>query len=181
MTDPVKYDRIYETDEEACGEPYKEIVMFVNALRPRTLDVLDLGCGQGRDALLFARAGHHVLGVDLSKVGVQQMLQFADTEGLDVTGVVQSITDYEPASLFDVVILDRVLHMLDDDAAREQVLIRAGQALRPDGALLVVDYPRNMPFLRRVVSDTFPEWERILDRKNVLFLRRTRQREPSRT
>lgn len=35
--------------------------------------MLDLGCGQGRDALLFARAGHRLLGVDVSSVGIEQM------------------------------------------------------------------------------------------------------------
>jgi 2-polyprenyl-3-methyl-5-hydroxy-6-metoxy-1,4-benzoquinol methylase len=130
MTKKVQYDRIYRENEEVCGEPYDEMVKFVDSLGPRKLDVLDLGCGQGRDALLFARSGHRVIGVDLSKVGVQHMLRVAASEELNVTGIIQSITDFEWATSFDIVILDRVLHMLNYDGDREQVLIRTGRALR---------------------------------------------------
>lgn len=45
--------------------------------------VLDLGCGDGRDARLFAAAGHPTLGVDRSKVGVRHAVEQADAAGLD--------------------------------------------------------------------------------------------------
>lgn len=162
----VKYDRIYGENKEACGAPYSEIREFVTTLGSRTLDVLDLGCGQGRDALLFARSGHRVIGVDLSEVGLRQMLRVATSEDLDVAGVGQSVTHSAWATSFDVIILNRILQMLDDDAAREQLLLWAGRTLRPGGVLLIIDYPRSMPLLRRVVSDAFRDWKRILDRKN---------------
>ncbi|WP_409070426.1 class I SAM-dependent methyltransferase [Aliifodinibius sp. S!AR15-10] len=44
---------------------------------------MDFGCGQGRDALFIARMGHRVLGVDISKTGISQMLDEANRENID--------------------------------------------------------------------------------------------------
>lgn len=78
--------------------------------------VLDVGCGQGRDALFIARLGHSVVGVDLSAHGIRDLLAASKAERLDITGDVADITTYTPAGKFDVVLIDRTLHMLPKDA-----------------------------------------------------------------
>lgn len=70
----VEYDAHYMKGPGQCGEPFPKVVAFFEAYAKRNAAVLDLGCGQGRDALVAARRGHRVLGVDLSKVGVAQMV-----------------------------------------------------------------------------------------------------------
>lgn len=82
MTD---YETLYAEQDAVCGAPFAEFVRFFDDLTP-VRSVLDLGCGQGRDALVAGRRGHRVLGVDLSASGVRQMVQTADSEGLLVTG-----------------------------------------------------------------------------------------------
>jgi SAM-dependent methyltransferase len=47
--------------------------------------ILDLGCGIGRHALLFARAGFSVTGLDLSEIGLSRMKALAADEGLRVS------------------------------------------------------------------------------------------------
>ncbi len=46
--------------------PAKEAKKFLSFLKPNAL-ILDLGCGPGRDAKIFAALGFHVIGVDLSE------------------------------------------------------------------------------------------------------------------
>ena len=46
--------------------------------------VLDLGCGLGRHALLFARAGFSVTGFDLSEIGLAKLRERAGVERLHV-------------------------------------------------------------------------------------------------
>jgi len=53
-----------------CGQPFPEFVQFFVDFDQVNASVLDLGCGQGRDALFIARMGHDVLGVDLSPTGI---------------------------------------------------------------------------------------------------------------
>lgn len=163
----VKYDDHYLDDPAACGTPFPEFVRFcASATHGR---VLDLGCGQGRDALMFARAGHQVVGVDISKVGVDQMLAAAAREGLDVVGVVQDIGAFVPQEPFDVVVLDRVLHMLPE-SDRPAVVKAAMEAVAPGGTLLVAEGPKGMLPIRELVVSR--GWELPKATKNRLIARR---------
>ena len=162
-----KYDKHYREDPAACGQPFNEFVRFCREATPGA--VLDLGCGQGRDTLMFARARHHVVGVDISKVGVEQMLVAAAREHLDVVGVVGDIVDFATEEQFDIVVLDRVLHMLHE-SDRTAVLTTAMDAVAPGGILLVAEGPKSMvPVRQAVVSQG---WELPKDTRNRLFARR---------
>jgi tellurite methyltransferase len=145
----VKYDKHYRDDPAACGAPFPEFVRFFSEAPPGS--VLDLGCGQGRDALMVARAGHRVVGVDLSGVGIEQMVATALREGLDIEGVVADIRAFRSDTVFDIVILDRVLHMLPE-TDRMTVLGRAMDRVARGGHLLVAEGPKGMAPVRELVE-----------------------------
>jgi 2-polyprenyl-3-methyl-5-hydroxy-6-metoxy-1,4-benzoquinol methylase len=44
----------------------------------RPLKLLDIGCGEGRNAMFFARNGYEVHAFDLSEKGVEKTKRFAD-------------------------------------------------------------------------------------------------------
>ncbi len=44
--------------------------------------VLDLGCGNGRDTLHFARQGHHVLGLDAAENAIERNSRASEAEGI---------------------------------------------------------------------------------------------------
>lgn len=73
---------------------------------------------------MVAQHGHRVLGIDISKTGIRQMLEDARREDLEIVGVVADIAEYEIGESYDVVILDRVLHLFEENA-RIRVLRRA--------------------------------------------------------
>ena len=75
--------------------------------------LLDIGCGQGHVALLIARAGHRVVGVDLSPSGIHDMTRVATKEALPVEGIVADLSTFTPQGIFDVLLIDRTLHMHD--------------------------------------------------------------------
>ena len=159
-----KYDRHYAADPAACGAAFAPFVEFVQSLEG-SCRILDLGCGQGRDALLFARAGHRVVGVDSSAVGIGQLLRTVEAEALEVELSVGDVTEFVPPGLFDVVVLDRLLHMLPSP---RPVLERALRALEPGGRVLVSDYPKQLPMIREVLQDM----EIVRDSKGFVFARR---------
>ena len=74
------YEKLYQVERQALGEPTKAFVSFFKSLTPNTLTVLDAGCGQGRDALFIARLGHQVTGIDISPTGIKQLLEDATVE-----------------------------------------------------------------------------------------------------
>ncbi len=167
MTD---YELEYQKNEAACGDPFPEFVALFRAL-PAASCVLDLGAGQGRDALTAARLGHRVVAVDLSPTGIGQILDAARREGLAVEGVVCDLMDYVPSGRFDAVVLDRVVHMLRDDADKAALLARAAEATAAGGFALVADTPSNQPLVERQFGDP-ARWTQTVSRKGRRIFRR---------
>jgi len=58
------------------------VLQQLDGLSPRR--VLDLGCGQGRNAIWLASQGHQVTGLDLSLVAIRQAQEIAEAAGFDV-------------------------------------------------------------------------------------------------
>ncbi|SMX33287.1 class I SAM-dependent methyltransferase [Maliponia aquimaris] len=165
------YDRLYRSTREALGAPTRVFVDFFARQAGGRLRVLDVGCGQGRDALFIGRAGHSVLGIDLAPCGIRDLDAAARAEGLDVLGIVADITRDLPEERFDVVLADRTLHMLGD-AVRPVVLGKLLDQVVPGGWCLIADEPRNIAGFRRVAAGRGAAWQVETARKGHLFLRR---------
>jgi SAM-dependent methyltransferase len=165
------YDAFYADQKDALGAPTQQFVKFFDLLPPTPLRVLDVGCGQGRDALFIARAGHQVVAVDLSPAGVADVQSVADAEGLAIVGVVADVVAYTPDGMFDVILIDRTLHMLKG-ADQTKVLTRLLGHASPRASLLIADETSNLPRFRTVLADDKAEWTTTLDGKGYLFAQR---------
>ena len=160
------YDALYAETPDALGAQTSEIADYFAGLTP-PLRVLDIGCGQGRDALPLARAGFDVVGVDLSAAGVAQML--AAGAGLALTGEAADIRTYSPDGQFDVLLIDRTLHMLQPDEQRT-VLARLLPHVAACGHVLIADERSNMDRFKAVIAADARAWQTTKDAKGYLFL-----------
>lgn len=168
---PTDYEKVYQEDRHALGEPFKEFVSFFEGYEKQNAQILDLGCGQGRDALFVARLGHHVVGVDISETGIRQLLEDAQAESLTIEGIVADLQQYKPEGEFDVIVIDRTLHMLDSES-RLAVLGRVCENVRDDGVILIADEKSNLPEMRKFFEQHDRNWETIKDKKGFLFVQR---------
>lgn len=67
--------------------------------------VLDMGMGEGRNAVFLAQKGYKVTGVDLSSVAVKKSYLLAQEFGVKIKGVVASLKDYTIApGTYDAII-----------------------------------------------------------------------------
>ena len=82
------YDKLYGETRDALGAPTRVIVDFFERLDSMPARVLDVGCGQGRDAMFIGRLGHSVVGVDISPNGIRDLTTAAAAKGLAVEGVI---------------------------------------------------------------------------------------------
>ncbi|MGV9454480.1 SAM-dependent methyltransferase [Streptomyces sp. NPDC003635] len=107
---------------------------------------LDLGCGDGGDALWLAREGWRVTATDISAVAVDRLADLARAQGLGdlVTAVRHDVQTSFPPGAFDL-ICAHYLHT-PYDLDRAAVLRTAARALRADGRLLVVDHGSTAPW-----------------------------------
>jgi tellurite methyltransferase len=68
-------------------------------------NVLDMGMGEGRNAVFLAQKGYKVTGVDLSSVAVKKSYLLAQEFGVKIKGVVASLKDYKISpGTFDAII-----------------------------------------------------------------------------
>ncbi|MEW6754742.1 MAG: class I SAM-dependent methyltransferase [Candidatus Latescibacterota bacterium] len=98
-------------------------------------DVLDLGCGLGRNSVVFARQGFRVTAVDVSPAAVAQVRACTRELGLEVrTAVASFLDDAFPPESFDMVLAVNVLyHAHGHEFARALGHVRGW--LRPGGLL----------------------------------------------
>lgn len=165
------YDKLYAAEPNALGTPTKAFVEFFAGRSGETLRVLDIGCGQGRDALFIARAGHDVVGVDLSPAGIRDMMAVAKQEDLPIEGIIADVSTFVPPRTFDILLIDRTLHMLDE-ATRLAALARLIPCVVPGGWALIADERSNMAGFKSVFEDHDVDWNIETDKKGLLFLRR---------
>ena len=165
------YELFYRENKRGLGEPTKEFVDFFNSYKHERMKVLDVGCGQGRDALLIARLGHSVTAIDLSVTGIQDLQADAAAEGLIINTEVIDIRHYDPKDYFDVIVIDRTLHMLDSHE-RTNVLKKLLQATSYGAHVLIADERSNIPDFIAVIDEPKWRWTTTLKRKGYLFLHR---------
>ena len=98
---------------------------------------LDLGCGEGGDALWLARRGWSVTAVDISPSAIA--LGAAEQhDGDDVTWVAADLSQWQPVSTYGLVSACFLHSEVELD--RERILRRAASAVAPNGSLLIVGH-----------------------------------------
>ncbi|MGV9836151.1 class I SAM-dependent methyltransferase [Nocardia niigatensis] len=114
----------------------------IGAPRPELPRVLDLGCGEGRNALWLATHGWQVDAVDFSQTGIDKGRTVASRLSRSVRGRIHwihaDVTRLDAAGITGPyeLILIAFLHL--DAADRRALLLRAAEMLSPEGTLLII-------------------------------------------
>ncbi|MEO1257321.1 MAG: class I SAM-dependent methyltransferase [Bacteroidota bacterium] len=120
------------------------------------LSVLDLGCGPGLYTELFAKSGHQVTGIDISKNSIDYATKSAKDKGLSI--------DYQNASYLDVDLgdgkFDLVVLIYTDlgtllPIEREKLLANIFRALK-NGGIFIFDVLKDSGLKGKVSPKT---WE----------------------
>src|SRR5262249_45536188 len=116
------------------GRPNGRLVVEVAALNPGR--ALDVGCGEGADAIWLAQQGWEVTAVDVSDVAIGRARAAAERAGVSVEWIVgDALQTPLPTRSFDLVSMQYpALPKAAGDAAVQRML----DTVRPDGVLLAV-------------------------------------------
>jgi SAM-dependent methyltransferase len=135
-------------------EPSPFAVHAGQTLRGKARSILEVGCGNGRDAAYFASLGFDVTATDTSEAAIDLCKRLHATSGIRF--VANAISALAPAAgSYDAVYSRFVLHAMT--AAEEaEFLSFAYRVLRPQGLLLVECRSINDPLARKgeVLSPT---------------------------
>lgn len=124
---------------------------------------LDLGCGEGGDAVWLAERGWDVVAVDISEKALGRAAEAAENRGVaDRINFVQlDLSEGFPAGEFDLIssqFLHSTVHL-----DREKILKKAAMTLRPGGLLVIVDHGSAPPWASKLDHHhDFPGAEEVL-------------------
>ena len=86
MSIRTKYEKWYEGDEYYWGvEPGDFLDELISQLPPSgDTKVLDIGCGEGKDAVYMAQKGYNVSAFDLTENGIRKTIRLASDKGVGI-------------------------------------------------------------------------------------------------
>lgn len=133
------WNRRYEGSELLwTARPNQFLVSEVEATAPGR--ALDVGSGEGRNAVWLAERGWEVTAVEFSDVAVAKAQHLAAARGIKVDWVLADLRTYQPQPHgYDLVIV-LYLHLPPED--RRSVHDAAAQGLSIGGTLLVIGHDR---------------------------------------
>ncbi len=140
-------DRIYADPARSrmkfTPAPNAFLVEMTRRLKPGR--ALDVGMGQGRNAIYLVQQGWQVTGFDLAETGVRQAREQAASLGLKLDAQVRNAADFDfGTDKWDLVVLCYV-------NAREW-LDRVRQSVRPGGVVILEYYHRDTAKMRPMPS-----------------------------
>lgn len=128
------WDDRFDTDDFVYGVQPNDFVKAAAAtwLQPPQ-DVLELGVGEGRNAVYLAQQGHTVTALDYSTQGLRKTRQFADEMGVQIETIEADVREWQTKRTWDAIVVT-FLHLLPSDWASLYRLLR--EHLRPSGVLI---------------------------------------------
>lgn len=110
------YDQRYANKEFYWGrKPSAMCDRIIELIRPNSQfhsKLLDLGSGEGRNAVYFAKNGFGVTCVDIFLPGLEKTKRYAEEEAVEVKTIHADIVTYEPEDTYDVIFSTGTLHYL---------------------------------------------------------------------
>ncbi len=140
----------------------KAEVEWVHSLAARPGKLLDLGCGVGRHALLFAERGWSVTGIDAAGPSVAYGRSEAADAGLEVQFLEADFRKYPLPYGQDLILLAYGTIGTLSPAEARRLVARCRRALAPRG-LLVFDAFRRPWFERQATAAGGKDWDVIPD------------------
>lgn len=128
------YEDEYKTPDYYWGVEPSEMCLRVLKLLPPTthLKLLDIGCGEGKDAVFFAKNGYNVSAFDISDAGIEKTRRLADRAGVRVNVFKADVLDFRLDSNYDILFSSGVLHYVKPKL-REELFENYKRHTNPNG------------------------------------------------
>jgi tellurite methyltransferase len=138
-----------------CGDYYWGVVPSTMCLKvlellppDRPLKLLDIGCGEGKDAVFFARCGYDVSAFDISETGLDKVKRLADAARVDVRTFRANVWDYRLDEPYDVLYSSGVLHYIKPEL-RDEIMENYKTHVNATGLVALHTFVKK-PFVERV-------------------------------
>lgn len=151
------YDKCYNTEEYYWGLMPNRICYDIMKILPpvRPYRVLDIGCGEGKDAVFFAKCGYAVTAFDIAEQGIEKAKRLAEYNKVDVNFFKADLFDYRPDAEYDIVFSSGVLHFIWQTERKE--LFDSLKAHTADSGINALNVFVKKPFIEPAPDQTREE------------------------
>lgn len=131
-----------------------EVMKLLPPTRP--MRVLDIGCGEGKDAVFFARNGYEVTAFDVAQSGVDKARRLADAVGTTVNFFRADLLDFRPDGEYDIIFSSGVLHYIPESLRAE--IMSSYQAHTAHGGIHALNVFVHKPFIPAPPDEEAPAY-----------------------
>ena len=163
------YDNRYAVEDYYWGLRPNRLCFEIMKLLPpiRPYYVLDVGCGEGKDAVFLAKCGYLVTAFDISEAGIEKSKRLAEYNHVTVDFLKMDIMDFQFDRDYDIIFSSGVLHFVRP-AYREEICTRMKEHTMP-GGFNVLNVFVQKPFIVRAPDSARDESLRFPWRSGELF------------
>jgi len=125
-------------------------------------EALDLGVGEGRNALYLAQKGFQVTGIDASPKAIEKFLNLSEARGLKVEALVMDMRDFEfRPNVYSLVVASATLHFFKKSEVYG-IVSKIIRSIVPGGYVYIEDFTVDDPSyqtakerLKQIEENTF--------------------------
>ncbi|MFC4375985.1 class I SAM-dependent methyltransferase [Nocardia halotolerans] len=155
-----------EREQIWTGKVNPILVREVSELTPGT--ALDLGCGEGGDAIWLAQRGWRVTAVDVSATAMERGARHAAEAGVRIDWERHDLQQSFPDGTFDLVSAQFLHSPVERPDERAQILRRAANAVAPGGVLVIGAHAAAPTWAPSEMHDhVFPTIEQVLEQLDL--------------
>lgn len=139
------WEKEYKNVDTLWGfNPNNMLLTYID-LVPKSGKVLDVGIGEGRNALFFAKQGYEVEGIDISETAINRCLQLSKKLNLNIDAKVDDIRTFKvKKEEYSLIILSNVLNFFSDDEISD-IIIKLKTGLKEDGLIYINVFDNEEP------------------------------------
>jgi tellurite methyltransferase len=153
------WDKKYAQDNYIYGKAPARFLSKNYDYIPQGSNVLDIGMGEGRNAVFLATKGYKVTGIDISRVAIKKARLLAKEFGVRINSIHESISKYNvPNNSVDAIIC---FYFLD-----RKLIKRMMSWLKPGGVLIFESFTMK----QNTINSANVEEEYLLKEKELLRL-----------
>lgn len=147
------YLKVYSHRDESEAERLVDLIIKILNLKSGS-SVLDMACGSGRHAVIFAKKSLDVTAVDLSQRLISEAKCNAVRFGVNINFVLSDILDFNTPVRFDLALnLFTSIGYFENDEDNLSVIFKAYTLLKNNG-YFVLDYFNKEYLLKNLVPET---------------------------
>lgn len=108
------YDKRYNTKGYYWGVAPNNLCYEIMRIKPpiKPYKVLDIGCGEGKDAVFLARNGYNVTAFDISEQGLSKARELADNFDVKIDFFKADVRNFRLETDFDIIFSSGVFHYI---------------------------------------------------------------------